>query len=45
MFPGRKPRKRRANVVGGTQPPSITRLLVLLLVVLGAIWLVSRQAG
>lgn len=46
MWPPGSPRKRRTNVQGGTPPPSITRLLVLLAVVLGAIWyLLSSVPG
>ncbi|HEX2189504.1 MAG TPA: hypothetical protein VHG51_11430 [Longimicrobiaceae bacterium] len=44
-LPGSPRRKPRANVQGGTPPPSPTRLLVLLVVVVGAIWfLLSRLA-
>ncbi len=39
-------RKRRTNVRGGTPPPSLTRLLILLAVVLAAIWfLLTRMPG
>lgn len=41
--PGSRRRGPRANVQGGTPPPSVTRLLILLVIVVGAIWFLLEQ--